>query len=137
MSIKLGVVAMLGVLAIAGCSRKPAAADGQAVGSVAAPSAVSSATTIAIPANQDVTTHVALPTGTHNVSFTDGPGAFHCGSVTISGQDGSTSNVFTKSEMPGNFSMSQGASPGSSYVAVDVQCHGGATASQLVVKPTP
>lgn len=137
MSRKKCIVVMFAVLAIAGCSRKPSGAEDQAVGAMVSPKAASGAVTIPIPPNEDVATSVALPAGTHNVGFRDGPGAFTCHSLTILGQDGSTSNVFTNSDMPANFGMSQGASAGNGYVAVNVQCHGGATASQLVVTPTP
>lgn len=135
MAVRIGVAAALGLLVLAGRSPHPSSQSSTAAS--AQPAAAATSTTIPIPANQDVATSVALPGGTHSVAFKDGAGAFACASVAITQTDGSASNVFTHSDMPAGFGMTQSAAPGAAYVKVNVHCHGGAGDSQLVVTPAP
>jgi hypothetical protein len=122
---------VLAGLALAGCSPTT-----QVSGPHPVPPPGWTETTISIPANQDVTTSFSLPPGTPNVWFQVGPAAFHCQSVTVTMGDGSVSPVFTNEDMPANFTRAQSEAPGVPFATVNIQCHGGASASQLVVVPT-
>ena len=132
---KIGA-ALLAVLAIAACSQKPTAeADASsAVGPATSDS--SAAVTIAIPANQEVTKIVPLPPGTHKVGVATGAAGFSCDHMAFLTDKGGRSNNFTDADVPANLSMADSTSSGA-YVSVDLQCRGGATASQLVLTPSP
>jgi hypothetical protein len=129
--------ALLGALALCACSQKQATSDGSPPALQSAQGAPSAATTIPIPANQDVTTKVALPPGTHKVGLMSGASAFSCKHVAIATQSGEVSNNFTDADVPAKFNMTTGAAPGDAYLSVDVACHGGAADSQLVIAPAP
>jgi hypothetical protein len=126
--------ALFSALAIAGCSQKQPASD-NASAPQAAQDATSTATTIPIPANQDVTTKVTLPPGTHKVGLMSGAVSFSCKSIAITTQSGGVSNNFTDAVVPAKLNMTDSTAPGDAYLSVSVRCHGGAADSQLVVAP--
>lgn len=137
MSVGKICVAVIGALAICGCSQKPTAGGGPPSAPQTAPGVSSTATTIPIPANQDVSTKVTLPPGTHKVGLMNAAAAFSCKSLQMTTQSGGVSNNFTDAEVPAKLNMTDGAAPGDSYVSVSINCHGGVADTQLVITPAP
>ena len=140
MSIRNLSVASACLVAVAACSQPPAAgnaAPGPPQATAAgAPAAASGATTIPIPAGQDVTTTIALPPGTHKVGLATGAAPFSCKHVTITTQNGGYSNDFTDTDVPAKLNMTDSTAAGNTYVSIDISCHGGAADSQFVVTPS-
>ncbi|MGH7024461.1 MAG: hypothetical protein ACREEB_12860 [Caulobacteraceae bacterium] len=132
---KIGA-ALVAVLAIAGCSQKPTATTSASSAAVTPASADPAAVTIAIPANQEVTKIFPLPPGTHKVGIKTGAAGFACDHMAFVTDNGGRSNNFTDADVPANLNMTDSTSVGT-YVSVDLQCHGGAAASQLVMTPSP
>ncbi len=128
--------ALLALLAIAACSAKPTseANASSATGPIASVGAA--AITIAIPANQEVTKILPLPPGTHKVGVKTGAAGFSCDHMAFLTDNGGRSNNFTDADVPANLNMADSTSSGA-YVSVDLQCHGGAATSQLVLTPSP
>ena len=137
MSVSRVGAALLGVLAISACSQKPSAAGGPPSAPAAAPDVVSAATTIPIPANQEVSTQVALPPGTHKVGLQSGAASFSCKFFQIMSQGGGVSNNFTDAEVPAKLNMSDSTTANGGYLAVKLDCRGGAADSEWIITPSP
>jgi hypothetical protein len=137
MSVSRFTAAMLGVLAISACSQKPSAGGSPPSAPTASPDVVSAATTIPIPANQEVSTQVALPAGTHKVGLQSGAGSFSCKFFQITSQGGGVSNNFTDADVPAKLNMSDSTPANDPYLAVKLDCRGGAADSQWLITPSP
>jgi hypothetical protein len=134
---KIGA-ALLAVVALAGCSPKPSAANSapSAAGPVGDPGSASAAVTIAIPAHQAVVKKLTLPPGTHKLGVKTGAASFSCDHMAFVADDGERSNNFTDAQVPANLNMTDSTNSGT-YASVDLQCQGGAADSELVLTPSP
>lgn len=140
MSVRAYGPVLLTAFLVFGCSKNSSEAQTPS-GSQGSGGGGMHSTTIAIPANKDVSTKLEMPPNTFAVNMKTGAAAFTCGHLMLLTQKGRNPKdqyfdlaepVQVPAHLDSTDSRPRDSEP---FVVLIVQCHGGASDSQLVVTP--